>query len=275
MLYVVATPIGNPDDISARAIRVLKSVDLIAAEDTRRSGQLLAQLGVATPMLAYHDHSDAARVEQLISALASGKQIALISDAGTPLVSDPGYRLVRRCHESGIRVTALPGACAAIAALSIAGLPSDRFCFEGFLPPKAHARANTLASLKKETRTLMFYESPRRIAAMLADVAQVLGQEREVVIVRELTKTHETLLRGTVTEVLSQVQSDHEQQLGEIVVLVAGYVADEDVETERARSLMSTLMKHLPVKAAVSCAEELSDLPRNKLYKIGLELKAE
>jgi len=272
LLYVVATPIGNLGDITARALEVLGNVDVIAAEDTRRARLLLSHFNISKPMVAYHDHSDNHRVDQLMAELAEGKNVALLSDAGTPLVSDPGYRLVRRALEEGMNVTTLPGACAAIAALSMAGLPSDRFVFEGFLPSKAAARRAHLESLKQEPRTLIFYESPRRIQAMLSDVVEVMGAARELVVTREITKTHETLLRGTAADVLHRVSNDPEQQLGEIVVLIHGAGEDADADATRAHQMMGILVEQMPVKTAAKVAEQLSGLPRNLLYKTGLAL---
>lgn len=273
MLYIVATPIGNLGDITARALETLGAVDLIAAEDTRRARQLLSHFGISRPLLAYHDHSDTQRIDELLEALAEGQKVALLSDAGTPLVSDPGYRLVKMALDAGIPVTTLPGACAVVAALSMAGLPPDRFVFEGFLPPKEVARRNRLQALVREPRTLIFYESPRRVQAMLADVVATMGAEREVVVAREITKTHETVLRGSAQQVLERVSSDPEQQLGEIVVLIHGAGEDPDADATRAREIMSVLVNEMPVKTAAKCAEALSGLPKNLLYKVGLELR--
>lgn len=205
VLFVVATPIGNLGDLSHRAAQVLAAVDLIAAEDTRRCRQLLSHLGISRPVVAYHDHSDARRLGHVLQLLRNGSSVALVSDAGTPLISDPGYRLVHEALAAGIGVVAVPGPCAAVAALSVAGLPSDRFVFEGFLPARQAARQARLEGLGMETRTLIFYESPRRILDTLRDLATVFGGERRCALARELTKVHETLLSGTVDEVLERV----------------------------------------------------------------------
>ena len=237
ILYVVATPIGNLADMVPRAVEALQTVALIAAEDTRHSSRLLAHFDIKTPAVAYHDHSDDQRTEQILQRLLNGESVALISDAGTPLVSDPGYRLVRHARQRGIQVVPVPGACAMIAALSAAGLPSDRFAFEGFLPAKQTARCNVLQSLVNETRTLIFYEAPHRILETLQDVAQIFGAEREVVLARELTKTFETIRGGAIGEMADWVASDTNQQRGEIVLLIHGAIAPaaKDMGTESER----------------------------------------
>src|SRR5690242_12028000 len=227
-LFVVATPIGNLADLSARAREILSGVDLIAAEDTRHSAALLAQFGIATRTLALHEHNEREKSAELVHRLREGAQIALISDAGTPLVSDPGYRLVRAAREAGIAVSPVPGACAAIAALSVAGLPSDRFVFEGFLPAKAAARRAHLQTLMTEMRTLIFYESSHRIVEALEDLVVVFGGERRAVLARELTKLFETVLDGALAELAARVNTDSNQQRGEFVLLVAGADADAD-----------------------------------------------
>jgi 16S rRNA (cytidine1402-2'-O)-methyltransferase len=274
VLFVVATPIGNLGDLSHRAAQVLAAVDLIAAEDTRRCRQLLSHLGISRPVVAYHDHSDARRLGHVLQLLRNGSSVALVSDAGTPLISDPGYRLVHEALAAGIGVVAVPGPCAAVAALSVAGLPSDRFVFEGFLPARQAARQARLEGLGMETRTLIFYESPRRILDTLRDLATVFGGERRCALARELTKVHETLLSGTVDEVLERVAADPEQQLGEIVLVLAG--AEAVVADETAIStgvLLEALLKRLPLKEAVACAVEISGRPRNEVYRAALALR--
>ncbi len=274
-LYVVATPIGNLSDISLRAIETLKSVDLIAAEDTRHSGRLLKHLDISTPMQAYHDHSTQEQVDKLIVKLQQGINIALISDAGTPLISDPGYPLVSQARQLGIRVEPIPGACAVIAALSASGLSSFQFSFEGFLPAKTHARQAILEWRKYDERTLIFYESPHRIVASLNDVRVVLGGDRPIVLARELTKTFETFLSGSVDEVIEQVNADSNQQRGEMVILVQGYQKpiDEDTIPHDALFTLQTLMDELPLKQACALAAKITGEKKNKLYKWAIENK--
>ena len=221
-LYVVATPIGNLSDLTPRAQEVLRSVAAICAEDTRRSGQLLAHFGIQQPLVALHDHNEEVLAQRIVARLQAGESLALVSDAGTPLVSDPGYRLVRAAREAGIRVSPVPGACAAIAALSVAGLPSDRFTFEGFLPAKGSGRRERLQALAGETRTLVFYESSHRIAESLADMVAAFGPTRPAVLARELTKLFETVLDGDLASLLQQVEADDNQRKGEFVVMVQG-----------------------------------------------------
>lgn len=275
-LYVVATPIGNLSDISLRAIETLKLVDLIAAEDTRHSGRLLKHLDISTPMQAYHDHSTPEQVDNLIAKLNSGKSIALISDAGTPLISDPGYPLVFKARAQGIRVEPIPGACAVIAALSASGLSSFQFSFEGFLPAKTHARQAILEWRKYDERTLIFYESPHRIVASLNDIQTVLGSERPIVLARELTKTFETFLSGSVSDVIETVRSDHNQQKGEMVILVQGFEKpkDEDTIAQDALFTLQTLMAELPLKQACTLAAKITGEKKNKLYKWAIEQKS-
>jgi len=274
LLYVVATPIGNLGDLSSRAATVLGAVDLVAAEDTRRCRQLLSHLGISRPLIAYHDHSDAARREDLIRRLCSGDAVALVSDAGTPLISDPGFRLVRDALAAGVRVVPVPGPCAAIAALSVAGLPSDRFVFEGFLAARQAAREARLTELRVERRTLIFYESPRRVAATLADLEEVFGGARRCALARELTKLHETLLSGTIAELRSRVEGDAEQQLGEIVIVVAG-AEPEAAERDGAEldSMLAALLRRLPLSEAVACAVEITGRPRNAVYRAALQIR--
>ncbi len=272
MLFVVATPIGNFADITQRAIEVLGSVDVIAAEDTRRCRRLLAHLGISRPVLAYHDHNEEPRGATLLRRLHEGASVALVSDAGTPLISDPGYRLVRDALAAGLRVVAVPGPCAAIAALSIAGLPTDRFVFEGFLPARSASRRARLAELAAEARTLVFYESPRRILETLAEIVEVIGAGRRCMLARELTKVHETLLGGTVGEVLARVAADPEQQLGEIVLLLEGasIAADSAVQAMELDALLEVLFDYLPLSEAVACAQRISGRPRNEVYRAAL-----
>lgn len=272
-LYVVATPIGNLGDMVPRAVEVLHAVDLIAAEDTRHSGRLLKHLGIDTPLVAYHDHSDERQMARLVDMLEQGKTVALISDAGTPLISDPGYRLVREVRQRGIRVTPIPGACAAIAALSASGLPSDRFGFEGFPPPKTAARLKKFASLAGSARTLIFYESPHRILDTLTDMIATFGDQREAVLAREITKTFETFLAGTLMEILQQVSADSNQQKGEMVVMVRGNsdaVSASDAEQLR---VLKVLLDDLPLKQAAALAARITGGQKNTLYQLALSLR--
>ena len=273
-LYVVATPIGNLDDMVPRAVAVLQSVDVIAAEDTRHSKRLMQHFNIATPMVAYHDHSGANIIDALVEKITAGQSIALISDAGTPLVSDPGYRLVDAALSAGIKVIPIPGASAAIAALSAAGLPSDRFIFEGFLSAKQQGRIKQLQALSAETRTLIFYEAPHRLLACLQDMVVVLGADRQVVMARELTKTFETIRRAPVAELAAWVASDHHQQKGECVLLVHGAEKMADADSEGFR-VFDLLIEELPLKQAAALAAKISGVKKNTLYQYGLESKAE
>lgn len=265
-LHVVATPIGNLGDLSARALDTLKAVEAICAEDTRHTRQLLAHFGLERPLLALHQHNEDAQAAQLVARLLAGDSLALVSDAGTPLVSDPGYRLVRAARAAGVRVSPVPGACAAIAALSVAGLASDRFVFEGFLPAKASARRERLGRLATESRTLIFYESAHRIEEALADMAAAFGETRPAVLARELTKLFETVLDGDLARLLAQVQADPNQRRGEFVLVVEGAGEDADARLIEGRRLYARLSEHLPPSTAAKLAAELSGAPRKSLY---------
>lgn len=267
-LYVVATPIGNLADMVPRAIATLQMVAVIAAEDTRHSSRLLAHFDIKTPAIAYHDHSDEHRTEQLIQRLLAGEHVALISDAGTPLVSDPGYRLVKTARQHNINVVPIPGACAMIAALSAAGLPSDRFAFEGFLPAKQVARCTQLETLTNDARTLIFYEAPHRILETLQDMLNVFGADREVVVAREITKTFETIKGGNLASMVDWVAADSNQQRGEIVLLVHGATKPENAEisAEHMR-IMRVLLDELPVKQAAAMGAKITGLKKNFLYQ--------
>lgn len=270
-LYVVATPIGNLADISYRAVETLKQVDLIAAEDTRHSSRLMQHFNITTPLLAYHDHTNIYRIEQIINKMADGQSVALVSDAGTPLISDPGYRLVNLAREQGIRVIPLPGACAAVAALSAAGLPSDRWTFEGFLPAKTMARQQRLKSLSKDERTLIFYESTHRLLDTLEDMQQVLGDERSLVLAREITKTYETFISGSIEEVLAYVTQDSNQQKGEFVLMLKGFQqAKQDDLSEAAIATMEILLEELPTKQAAAIGAKLTGYKKRDLYQWAL-----
>jgi 16S rRNA (cytidine1402-2'-O)-methyltransferase len=272
-LYVVATPIGNLGDMVPRAVEVLHAVDLIAAEDTRHSGRLLKHLGIDTPLVAYHDHSDERQMGRVIETLVQGQMVALISDAGTPLISDPGYRLVREARQRGIRVTPIPGACAVIAALSASGLPSDRFGFEGFPPPKAAARLKKFEALAGSPQTLIFYESPHRILDTLKDMIATFGPCREAVLAREITKTFETFLTGTLTEILQQVDADSNQQKGEMVVIVKGNSDALNASDAEQLRILKILLDDLPVKQAAVLAAKITGGQKNALYQLALSLR--
>lgn len=266
ILYVVATPIGNLGDLSPRARDTLQRVAAICAEDTRHTRQLLAHFGIDKPLVALHEHNEDAAVDGLIARLLGGEALALVSDAGTPLVSDPGFRLVRAARDARIRVSPLPGPCAFVAALSVAGLPSDRFVFEGFLPARPSARRERLQQLAAEPRTLAFHESSHRIGAALADMATVFGGERPAVVARELSKVFETVLDGTLATLGAQLDADPNQRRGEFVVLVRGAGEDVDAAIVEGRRLYATLKDHLPPSIAAKLAAELSGAPRKALY---------
>ena len=266
-LYIVATPIGNREDISLRAINTLKSVDKILSEDTRHSKQLLIPLGITTPISSLHAHNEADKSEQIIQALQQGQSFALISDAGTPLINDPGYPLVKKARLSGIPVIPIPGACALITALSASGAPCDSFTFMGFLPAKLTARREKLASFKKETRTIIFYESTHRIQECLNDIADVLGNDCEMVLAKELTKTFETFVSGSCIEVIEWMNAEQERTKGEFVIILPA--REEEPETDY-RQILSTLLAELPLKQAVKIACKLTGGNKNELYKLAL-----
>ena len=274
VLYIVATPIGNLQDISARALDVLKAVSLIAAEDTRHSKKLLAHYGIATTLQAVHEHNERDVTDRLLQKLTGGDDIALVSDAGTPLISDPGFYLVRAARQSGIRVVPVPGPAALIAALSVAGLATDRFVFEGFLPARQAARRQRLQGLAAETATLVFYESSHRIVACLADMADCLGAHREAALARELTKTFETVLTGSLQELLEQLQADSQQQKGEFVVMVQGAAPRDPAAIDAAsEQVLAVLLSELPLKQAASLAARITGMSKNALYELGLKIK--
>lgn len=265
-LYVVATPIGNLGDLSARAREVLAAVDAICAEDTRHTRQLLAQTGIERPLLALHEHNEEDVAWKLVERLRAGETLALVSDAGTPLVSDPGYRLVREVRAAGLKVSPVPGACAAIAALSVAGIPSDRFCFEGFLPAKASGRREKLTALSGESRTMVFYESAHRIEESLADMAAAFGGGREAVIARELTKLFETVLGDTLDDLVEKVAADDNQRKGEFVIVVRGCEDDTEARLLEGQRLYAKLAEHLKPSLAAKLAADISGAPRKALY---------
>jgi 16S rRNA (cytidine1402-2'-O)-methyltransferase len=271
-LYVVATPIGNLGDISARARQVLGDVTVIAAEDTRHTGNLLQHLGIAKPMVSLHEHNEAQRAAELLERLNRGEDVALVSDAGTPLISDPGFDVVRTVVAAGARALPIPGACAAIAALSVAGLPTDRFVFEGFLSAKTGARVTHLEALRTEPRTMVFYEAPHRVEDTLAAMAAVLGADRRGVVARELTKQYETVYHGTLAELAARAENDKDMGRGEIVIVVAG--TTEAIETVKidADKALRVLLEELPPAQAAKLAAKLTGAKRSELYDKAVSL---
>ncbi|HEV2539371.1 MAG TPA: 16S rRNA (cytidine(1402)-2'-O)-methyltransferase [Frateuria sp.] len=266
-LSVVATPIGNRDDLSPRAVAALRAADVIAAEDTRHSRPLLLHYNIDTPLVALHEHNEREAVDALVRRMLDGQSVALISDAGTPLVSDPGFRLVRAARVAGIRCVPVPGACAAIAALSVAGLPSDRFVFEGFLPPKAAARRARLQELAGESRTLIFYESSHRVAESLADMREIFGGAREAVLARELTKLFETVIGEPLADLAARVEGDSDQQRGECVLLVGGRGEEADARLAEGQRVFALLREELPPAKAAKMAAAITGAPRKSLYE--------
>ncbi|MGF1775362.1 16S rRNA (cytidine(1402)-2'-O)-methyltransferase [Vibrio nomapromontoriensis] len=271
-LFIVPTPIGNLGDITHRALEVLHSVDIIAAEDTRHTGKLLSHFNIQTRTFALHDHNEQQKAQVLVEKLLAGESIALVSDAGTPLISDPGYHLVSQCRQAGVKVVPLPGACAVITALSASGLPSDRFSFEGFLPAKSKGRKDKFLEIAKAERTCIFYESPHRITESLANMLEVLGPDREVVLARELTKTFETIQGLPLGELIEWIAEDDNRKRGEMVLLIHGHreAAVEGLPDEALRAL-GILVKELPLKKAAAMTAEIYNLKKNALYKWGLE----
>ncbi|MCI7718601.1 MAG: 16S rRNA (cytidine(1402)-2'-O)-methyltransferase [[Pasteurella] aerogenes] len=272
ILYIVATPIGNLQDITARALDIFNQVDLIAAEDTRHSGLLLSHYGIKKPFFALHDHNEQQKADLLVEKLRQGNHIALISDAGTPLISDPGFHVVRKCRQAGIRVVPLPGACAAITALCASGVASDRFCFEGFLPAKSKARRDKLTELVDEARTLIFYESTHRILDSLTDVETVLGADRYVVLAREITKTWETIIGDEVGQLRTWLAEDPNRTKGEMVLIIEGKSAEPSAEfSPQAIKALQLIAQELPLKKAAAIVAELYGYKKNALYQFGLD----
>ena len=271
VLYVVATPLGNLGDMVPRAINILQTVDLIAAEDTRHSRKLLDHFGITTDITAYHDHSTDAKRDALVRLLGEGKSLAVISDAGTPLISDPGFKLVQHAREAGITVVPVPGACAAIAALSAAGLPCDRFAFEGFLPAKASARRKALESLREETRTLVFYESSHRIEASIADMAAVLGDDRQAVIARELTKLYETIHGDSLSHLVDWLSASADHRRGEFVVVVNGAEPRAGDDLGEGLRVARVLAESLPLSQAAELAARITGCARRSIYQALLQ----
>lgn len=271
-LTIVATPIGNLDDMVPRAVQTLQSASLIACEDTRHSKKLLSHFSIDKPCISYHDHAHRKVIDGLLKRLQDGEDIALISDAGTPLVSDPGYRIVTEARKCGISVVPVPGACAAIAALSVSGLPTDSFYFGGFLPAKSSQRKNALAAIKYKTETLIFYEAPHRIAATLQDAIDVLGSDREAFIGREISKTFETYLQGNMAELHAQVTEDSNQQRGEIVLVINGNNDKVQAGAIDMEKVLSLLIEELPASKAASLAAKICGVERKSLYQMALAL---
>ena len=271
-LYIIATPIGNLEDISQRAVNILDSVDFILAEDTRHSRILLQKIGSSSSLIAFHEHNESRLVPVIIDRLKAGESAGLISDAGTPLISDPGYSLVVSAHENEISVIPIPGPSAVISALSIAGLATDKFIFEGYLPAKKVARQKYLQSLKNEDRTLVFFEVPHRIMQSIDDLVDCFGQQRKAALVKELTKVHETVYRNTLLKIRQWLNADKSRQKGEFVILVAGAEKDSFDITEATR-ILKILLQSLPIKEAVSIAVKILKGRKNDLYKLALKLK--
>ncbi|MCR3756083.1 MAG: 16S rRNA 2'-O-ribose methyltransferase [Sodalis sp. Psp] len=270
-LYVVPTPIGNLEDITRRALSVLRGVDLIAAEDTRRTSLLLQYFAINARLFALHDHNEQQKADVLLAKMRDGQSIALVSDSGTPLINDPGYHLVRRCRGAGIRVVPLPGPCAAITALSAAGLPSDRFYYEGFLPTKRKARLDRLEALAHKSRTLIFYEATHRLLESLEDMVTAWGYQRYVVLARELTKIKETIYGAPVGELLAWVQGNKMRRRGEIVLIVKGHQEEIDMLLPAALRTLSFLTVELPMNKAMALAAVIHGVKKNALYRYALD----
>jgi len=272
-LYIVATPIGNLGDISSRALEVLTQVDIIACEDTRHTQKLLSANAIKNKTLSMHDHNERQRQDYITQLLQEGKSIALVSDAGTPLISDPGFHLVRHCRSLGLAVSPIPGACAAISALSVAGLPTDRFSFEGFLPSKSGARQSTLLALADEPRTMVFYDAPRRAIDTIKDIVSTIGGERTIVIARELTKTFETVHSDTAENLLAWLEQDANQLKGEMVLIIEGYKANPDEISADVIKTLKLLLAEMKPKKACAIVAEIYGVKKNALYDIALSLK--
>jgi 16S rRNA (cytidine1402-2'-O)-methyltransferase len=275
-LWVIATPIGNLEDLSPRAQRVLGEVDRVICEDTRHSGRLLSAFGLKARLASLHEHNEQREVPGLVAALEAGERMALVSDAGTPLVSDPGFRLVRAAAVAGVTISPVPGPSALLAALSVAGLPTDRFAFEGFLPAKSAGRRARLESLAGESRTLVFFEAANRLHDWLGDAADVLGGERQAVVARELTKLHETIYRDTLAGLAARLANDPDVARGEVVVVVEGRVHTAETGGDEAllARLLPALLAELPPSRAVRIAARLSGVPRRAVYEQALRLGA-
>lgn len=273
ILYIVATPIGNLQDITHRALSTLAEVNVIAAEDTRHSQRLLQHYAIDTRLISLHDHNESQRAAQLIARLHAGESVALISDAGTPLISDPGYHLVNQCRDAGVQVVPIPGACAAVTALCASGLATDKFQFHGFLPVKQQARAQALSVLEQDSCTTIFYESPRRIADTVDAIVEVLGPERELVLAKELTKSFETFYSGSAAQTQQWLAADANHQRGEFVLMVSGAPQAQSDLPDEAVQLLKLLMAELPLKKAAALTAKHYDLKKNALYQLGLSFE--
>jgi 16S rRNA (cytidine1402-2'-O)-methyltransferase len=274
-LYVVATPIGNMADISERARHTLAAVDIVAAEDTRRTGRMLTQLGIRAELISCHEHNEMQRAEQFVAEVRKGRSVALVSDAGTPLMSDPGYRLVKAMRDAGLPVTPVPGSCAAIAALSVAGLPSDRFRFEGFLPAAQKARQSRLQALASATETLIFYAGVHKVETVLADCRAAFGADRAAVLGRELTKLYETFYSGTLGELAGLLAADPGSGKGEFTLVIAGAAAPESAATAEIRRVLEVLLAELPAAQAASLAARLLGVKKRAAYEVALSIKGQ
>jgi len=275
VLYIVSTPIGNLKDITLRAIEVLKTVDFICAEDTRHSSLLLSHYEVKTKVFSFHNYNETQKTNKILKKLSQGESVALIRDAGTPLISDPGYFLVKEAKLNNIKVVPVPGASALIAALSVSGLPTDSFIFEGFLSAKSKQRQDKLSCLLNETKTTIFYESPHRILDSLIDMQKVLGGEREIVIAREITKVFETIKDGSIDEIIEFVKADANQQKGEFVVLIKGTAVNQDATDEKIISILNLLLQDLPVKKAAEITAKITGARKNHVYSEALKIKGQ
>ncbi|MDJ0958298.1 MAG: 16S rRNA (cytidine(1402)-2'-O)-methyltransferase [Arenicellales bacterium] len=273
-LFVVATPIGNLADMTYRAVETLRAADIVAAEDTRHSRKLLKEYSISTTMVAYHEHNERKQTKYLIGKLLGGADVALITDAGTPLISDPGYRLVSAAHDQKVPVVPIPGCCAAIAALSVAAIPSDRFVFEGFLPGKSAARLARLRELDQEQRTLIFYESAHRIKDTLIDFAKIFSLDRTITLAREITKQFETITKGTLSQILQRVTDEPNQQKGEFVLIVEGYHPDKKIDADTLR-ILDILAEFLTPSQAAEATAKITGKSKNLVYQTGLTRKSE
>ena len=272
-LFIVSTPIGNLADMTPRAIEVLSDVETIGCEDTRHTKKLLSAFSIVNKTFSLHDHNERQKQEYIAGLLDQGNDVAIVSDAGTPLISDPGFHIVRHCRDLGYKISPIPGACAAIAALSVAGLPTDKFSFEGFLPSKSGARQNALALVAQQPHTMIFYDAPRRAIDTLQDIAEVLGEDRKVVIAREITKTFETIVSGLAGELLSWLEGDANQLKGEMVLIISGAPAKESTISPEVEQALKRLLQDLPPKKACAAVADIFSVNKKDLYQLSLTMK--